>query len=132
MTITTATKSRLPKSRLPKYCVYQHGWTEGYRDMGVGDGITAPSRLLIATCDTAEEAESLRERIRKASETKTGPLVSGSGNRLPVLASGKFDPLTFVGRQNRDEYDGKRLAALVGRLYTEAATRREKLENGNA
>lgn len=108
-------------SKLPAYCVYQDGWTEHYRDMGIGDGLTRPNRLLVATCDTEAEAEAIKGKLARIAERI--PLIPGNGKSRPTFETGSYDPLDFVGSQNRDEYTGTRYAALCGRLADEAKTR---------
>ena len=115
-------------TRLPSHCVYQHGWDEGYRDGAVGDGITTPSRLLIATCDSEEEAERLCEEMTRRVRDQVGPLVPGSNKRVPMFSAGEYNPLDYVGRQNRDQESfGKRYASLCGSLIAGADERRKSL-----
>lgn len=108
-----------------KYCVYLHGWTEGYRDCGIGDGITQPSRLLMATCDTEQEAIDLRQQFDAEMKRQIPALIPGSGKRRPLFDVGEFEPLVFVPWQNRDQVDD--VDALAEQLEAETKVRRLNL-----
>ena len=119
-------------SKAKKQCVYQDGWQEWGRDAGVGDGMSAPSRLLVSLHETEQAAEEDLAAVVAASRAHTSALVPGGNSRLPMLRSAEYDPLDFVPRQNRDEYVGQRYAALCGTLADEAVARRARLVAGNA
>lgn len=87
--------------------------------MAVGDGITAPSRKPYGFAETEAEAEATKDRLL-AGKYMQGPRMPGNGKLYPAFEVEKFNPLDFVGRQNRDEYTGKRLANLCGDLYAKA------------
>ena len=89
------------------------------RTYAPGDGITASSCRLYALADTREQAERIKADLdgsRRMQESR----MPGDGKMWPELEVCEYDPLDFVGRQNRDEYTGKRYAALCGRLAEEA------------
>lgn len=118
----------MSKSKLPTHCVYIVGWEDSARRYAaVGDGITSPSRLLLMVCSSAEEAELRMREILDRCERDIGPRIPGDAKRMPELCAGEFDPLDFVGSQNRDQYTGKRYANLCADLLSKATTRLGKL-----
>jgi hypothetical protein len=119
-------------SKLPKWCVYQDAWKQWGSDLGIGDGLTAPSRLLVALCDSEEAARAIRDEVAVKNEANTAGLRPGSTARLACLSVGEYDPLEFVGQQARDNYTGQRFANLCRDLAGDAIERRKRLEAGNA
>lgn len=89
------------------------------RTYAPGDGITAGSARLYGLADTREEAEALRDRLEGGRLLQRARM-PGDGQLYPELEVCEYDPLDFVGRQNRDEYTGKRYAALCGDLAERA------------
>lgn len=90
------------------------------RTYAPGDGITAASCRPYGLADTREQAETLRQRL-EATKHMQRARIPGDGRMWPVLEVCEYDPLDFVGRQDRDEYTGKRYAQLCGRLLEQAA-----------
>ncbi len=104
-----------------KYCVYaSSGRSSDGRQYAFGDGVTASVRRVYAICETEEMAEAELSRLL-GTRLMNRPRMPGDNNIYPDLVVGPFDPLAFVGSQNRDEYRRKRLAGLVVDLYQRAA-----------
>lgn len=89
------------------------------RTFAAGDGITSALNRIYAITDTLAEAESAKAQLMR-SATFQRPRMPGDGRMVPELEVCPFDPLDFVGRQNRDDYTGKRYAALCGQLAADA------------
>lgn len=99
-----------------KYCVYASSLTDAAgRDSAPGDGITSPLRRLYGLAATKAEAEQILARLM-ASKTMNRARIPGDGHSYPELEIDEYDPLDFVGSQDRDNYAGKRYAALCGEL----------------
>jgi hypothetical protein len=111
-----------------KWCVYASSQTDAVgADYAFGDGVTASTCRVYAICDGEDEARRALSRLR-ASKSMRRTMTPGDGRMRPDLAVAEFDPLDFVGRQNRDEYHGQRLARLVASLYESAARNAAALE----
>jgi hypothetical protein len=113
----TATKTKTKKA----WCVYAAELVDAIgRTYASGDGITASTRRLYALADSEAEAEAVKARL-ESTRLMTRARVPGDQTLYPVLAVDRYEPLDFVGRQDRDQESyGKRYAALCGRLADEA------------
>jgi hypothetical protein len=99
-----------------QFCVYASTLINAVgTTYAVGDGITAPSRRLYGLADTRQEAEAIKAKL-EAGRHMTRPRIPGDEKMWPELEVDEYDPLNFVGRQNRDDYTGKRYASLCGQL----------------
>ena len=113
-----------------KWCVYASCQSDATgRDYSFGDGITSSLSRIYAVCDTKAEAEAALERMLQGKHMQRAR-IPGDGLMWPELTVGVFDPLDFVGRQNRDDYYyGKRLAALRRELSERAESNAKDLLN---
>jgi len=114
-------------AKIKKWCVMaSHGEDATRQEYAFGDGITAPSRRLYAICGTKEEAEYACAALY-CSKTMTKARMPGDGIIYPHLEVREFDPLDYVGSQNRDQYTGLRYKNLVRDLHEKAKADAEAL-----
>jgi len=95
-----------------KFCVYASTLVDAIgRTSAPGDGITRSCRRLYALAATRQEAEAALARLN-ARPSMQKARIPGDPFLKPELEIDEFNPLDFVGRQDRDNYTGKRYAQL--------------------
>lgn len=69
------------------WCVYQDGWKQWGGDLAIGDGITAPSVVLVAICDTEEKANRLRDEIAERNKANHRTAITTRALDWPIFAA---------------------------------------------
>lgn len=108
------------------HCVYVQGYTDRNDQFnGIGNGITAPSRLICGIYADAESAQAECERLQAHCQAKS----DRDRTPCPDLSYGPYDPRDYVADENWKNIEGavKARRELRERLYTEAWDRNREL-----